>query len=51
MSQQLNDVMTLVKLKEPELRLQDLTSILKECLGKLKTPDSIKCLYPKNLFK
>lgn len=46
MSHQLNDVVNFVKLKEPELKLWDLKSILKECFDRLKIPDSIRVTLP-----
>ncbi|WP_428326508.1 sensor histidine kinase [Nitrosopumilus sp.] len=51
MSQQLNDVMTFVKLKEPELKSWDLKSILEECIGRLKIPDSIKVTLLEKSFQ
>ena len=48
MSHQINDVMDFVRSKEPELRLWNLKSILKECFDRLNLPDSVKVTLPKN---
>ena len=41
MSHQINDIMDFVRSKEPELKLWNLKSILKECFDRLNLPDSV----------
>ena len=48
MSHQINDIMDFVRSKEPELKLWNLKSILKECFDRLNLPDSVKVTLPKN---
>ena len=48
MSHQINDIMDFVRSKEPELKLWNLKSILKDCFDRLNLPDSVKVTLPKN---
>jgi signal transduction histidine kinase len=46
MSHQINDVMDFVKLRTPELEPCNLSSILDECIQRLKIPKSVKIILP-----
>lgn len=47
LSHQINNVMDFVRVREPELKLWNLNSILEECFDRFKLPSSVKVNLPK----